>query len=55
LLVVTETLAVALFPAASRATAEMVCVPLETVVLSHDIEYGDVVSSAPTFVPSTLN
>src|SRR3989344_6962664 len=42
-------------PAASRATALMVWLPLVAVVESHAIEYGVVVSSAPTLAPSTLN
>src|SRR4029453_11637234 len=29
--------------------------PLPTDVVFHEIEYGALVSSAPTFVPSTLN
>src|SRR3989344_9303700 len=45
----------AVLPAASFATALMVCAPLLAVVEFHAIEYGAVVSSAPTFVPSTLN
>ena len=47
--------AVAVFPAASRATAESVCVPLVADVVFHDIEYGDVMSSAPRFALSSLN
>src|SRR3989338_451168 len=43
------------FPAASRATALRVWVPLVAVVEFHAREYGDVVSSAPTLAPSTLN
>src|SRR3989344_4736688 len=42
-------------PAASRATALMVWVPLVAVVVFHAREYGAMVSSAPTFAPSTLN
>ena len=42
-------------PAASRATAVTLWVPLATVVELHDIPYGAVVSSPPTLVPSTLN
>src|SRR3989344_4574847 len=45
----------AVFPAASFATALMLCVPLVAVVESHAIEYGAVVSSTPTLAPSTLN
>ena len=41
--------------AASRATALRVCVPSATVVESQTMEYGEVVSSAPTLAPSTLN
>src|SRR3989344_2463132 len=43
------------FPAASRATALRVWVPLVEVVVFHAREYGEVVASAPTFAPSTLN
>jgi hypothetical protein len=43
------------FPAASLATAVMVCVPSATLVESQVIPYVEVVSSEPTFVPSTLN
>jgi len=46
---------VVMFPAASRAVAVSVCVPLVAVVVIHDIEYGDAVSSAPRFAPSSLN
>src|SRR5437870_3683235 len=46
---------VVLFPAASRATAVRVCDPSVAVTVFHAIEYGEVVSSAPTFTPSTLN
>ena len=52
---VTAGLEVVVLPAASRATAVTVWVPLATVVEFHDTEYGAVVSSAPTLVPSTLN
>ena len=56
LVTVTETAGVTVvFPAASLATAVKVCVPAVTPVVFHTIEYGAVVSSAPTFVPSTLN
>src|SRR5437899_2282552 len=41
--------------AASRATALRVWVPSAAVVVSHGTEYGDVVSSAPRFPPSTWN
>jgi len=43
------------FPAASRATAVRVCDPLLAVAVSHETEYGAVVSSAPRLAPSTLN
>src|SRR6187551_1724613 len=46
---------VAVLPAASRATAVSVCDPLPPARLSHVAPYGAVVSSAPTFAPSTLN
>jgi hypothetical protein len=46
---------VVVFPAASRAVAVRVCVPFPAVVVVHDIEYGDAVSSAPRFAPSSLN
>src|SRR3989344_1669089 len=43
-------------PAASRATALILCVPLVAVVEFHAKEYGAaVVSSTPTFLLSTLN
>src|SRR5207247_1410607 len=53
---VTLTTALALvLPAGSRATADSVWLPFGTVVVSHRIEYGLVVSSAPTLiVPSSL-
>ena len=41
------------FPAASRAMAVRVCEPLEAVVVFHGMEYGDTVSSAPRFAPSS--
>src|SRR5207249_7724912 len=47
--------AVAVFPAASRATADKVCEPLLAVVVSQGTEYGAVVSSAPRVAPSSLN
>src|SRR5438552_4087738 len=47
--------AVVVLPAASRATAVTVCDALLAVVVSHEIEYGAVVSSAPTFAPSSRN
>src|ERR1700730_10366893 len=43
---------VVLFPAASRATAESVCVPGAAVVVFHAVVYGGAVSSAPRFVSS---
>ena len=56
LLTVTLTMVdVVVLPAASRATAVNPCEPLPAVVVFQEIEYGAVVSSAPTFVPSTLN
>src|SRR3989344_1461004 len=48
-------LEVVAFPAASRATAVIVCGLFAKVLVFHLIEYGVVVASAPTFVPSTLN
>src|SRR6266699_2576620 len=42
-------------PAASRATAVMVCEPSLTEAVSQGIEYGALVSSAPKLVPSILN
>src|SRR5207245_593662 len=47
--------AVVILPAASRAIAVSVCDALLAVVVSHEIEYGAVVSSAPTFAPSSRN
>jgi hypothetical protein len=46
---------VAELPAASRATAVSVCVPLATVVVFQVTEYGLAVSSAPRLAPSSLN
>src|SRR5205823_1235260 len=46
---------VCVLPAASRATAVSVCVPFAAVVVSHESEYGAVMSSAPRFAPSSLN
>ena len=43
------------FPAASRAMAVSECEPLLAVVVSHETEYGAVVSSAPRFAPSNWN
>ena len=53
--VTVTTLAVAVPPAVSRATAVMKCVPLDAVAVFHEIEYGLTVSSAPTLTPSTTN
>ena len=47
--------AVAVLPAASRATAVIVCVPSGSSVVSHERVYGAAVSSAPRLVPSTLS
>src|SRR5438552_611852 len=46
---------VAVFPAASRATAVSVCTALLAVVVFHERVYGAVVTSAPRFTPSSLN
>jgi hypothetical protein len=46
---------VVVFPAASRALAVRECEPLATVVVFHEVEYGEVVSSAPSAVPSRKN
>src|ERR1041384_5262296 len=43
------------FPAASRATAVSVCDPLPIVVVSQEMLYALVISSAPRFTPSNLN
>src|SRR5437867_11305247 len=48
-------LAGAVFPAASRATAVRLCVPLLAAMVAHKMAYGAVVSSAPRFAPSSLN
>src|SRR2546421_33925 len=42
-------------PAASRATALIVCVPFAAPVVFQEIEYGAAVSSAPKLTPSILN
>src|SRR5688572_9375403 len=56
LLTVTVTPAeVRVLPAASRATAVIVWLPLVAVVVFHDVAYGAVVSSAPRLFPSSLN
>src|SRR3989475_7025235 len=47
--------AVAVLPAASRATAVRVCAPLLAVVVVQERVYGAVVSSAPRLAPSSLN
>src|SRR6476619_4695769 len=53
LLTVTVTAAaVAVLPAASRAMAERVCDPVAAVLVSHAVEYGAEVSSAPRLTPS---
>src|SRR5262245_40063813 len=44
---------VRVLPAASRAMAVSVCVPLAMPAVFHETEYGALVSSAPRFVPST--
>jgi hypothetical protein len=46
---------VAMFPAASRATADSVWAPLATVVVSHVRAYGSVVTWTARFTPSSLN
>src|SRR5262249_8090146 len=46
---------VVVFPAKSRATAVSVCEPAEAEVASQTMEYGEAVSSAPRFTPSSLN
>src|SRR2546427_5062542 len=46
---------VAVFPAASRATAVRLGEPLATRVVFQEIEYGAAVTSAPRFAPSSLN
>ena len=44
-----------MLPAASRARACSVCTPFDAEVVSHVIEYGAVVSSAPRLAPSSRN
>src|SRR5437867_3342027 len=44
-----------LLPAAARARAASVCVPLPRPVVSQEYEYGEPVSSAPTGAPSSRN
>src|SRR5947199_384278 len=46
---------VVVLPAASRAVAVSVWLPFVVVVESQVLEYGEVVSSAPRFAPSSLN
>ena len=46
---------VRVLPAASRATAVIVCVPFVASVVFQVPEYGAVVSSLPRLMPSTLN
>src|SRR3954470_19309438 len=56
LLTVTVTVAaVVVFPAASRATAVNVWVPLVALVVSQVLVYGAAASSEPQFTPSNLN
>ncbi len=42
-------------PRMVRPTAVRVCDPLLAVLVSHEMEYGAVVSSAPRLTPSSLN
>jgi hypothetical protein len=46
---------VTLLPAASRATALIVCVPSAAVVVFQGIEYGALVSAGPASAPSSRN
>jgi hypothetical protein len=46
---------VLVLPLVSRATADTVCAPCVARRVFHEAEYGAVVSSEPTFAPSTLN
>src|SRR2546430_17389857 len=46
---------VAIFPAASRATAVRLCAPSEASVVFQLVGYGAVVTSAPRLAPSSLN
>src|SRR4051812_19258161 len=56
LLTVTDRAAdVVVLPAASRATAVRLWAPLAAVVVFHETEYGDVVSSAPIWVVPSMN
>src|SRR5205809_7748556 len=47
--------AVAVFPAASRATAVRLCVPLAAMVVFQETEYCATESSAPRLTTSSLN
>ena len=47
--------AVAWLPAASRATAVSVCVPMPVVAVFQETAYGAAVTSAPRLTPSSLN
>src|SRR5437773_662287 len=47
--------AVAVLPAASRATAVNVCDASLAVVVSHEVVYGALVVSGPRFAPSSQN
>src|SRR3989441_8483447 len=47
--------AVAVFPAASRATAVKLCAPFAAKVVFHETEKGAVVTSTPKLAPSSLN
>src|SRR6266704_2600104 len=47
--------AVAVFAAASRATAVRLCVPLAAKEVFQETAYGATVSSAPRLTPSSLN
>src|SRR6185295_682561 len=44
---------VVVLPAASRETAVKVCGPSATAAVSHEIEYGAALASAPIWTPST--
>jgi hypothetical protein len=56
LLTVTVTTAlVVLFPTASLAIASSLCVPLLTLVVSHEYAYGADASKPPALMPSTWN
>jgi hypothetical protein len=46
---------VAVFPAESKATADNVCGPTATAVVSHEMAYGASVSLAPRSAPSSRN